>query len=64
MTTRPLLTNRQTLQKKLKHRHRTKKIDFLLPPTFGTFAFAANAQANTEAKAKEPNFLRFIFLYI
>jgi len=25
-------------------------------PTFGTFAFAPNTQANTMAKAKEPNF--------
>jgi len=41
--------------KKLNHSHSTKKIEFLLLPTFGTFAFAANAQANPEAKAKEPN---------
>lgn len=32
-----------------------KKIEFLLPHTFGTFAFAADTQVNTEAKAKEPN---------
>lgn len=64
MTTRMLLMNRQTLLKKIKTPLRTKKIEFLLPPTFGTFAFAANAQANAEAKAKEPNLLRFIFLYI
>jgi hypothetical protein len=26
-----------------------------LPPTFGTFAFTANAKVKAEAKAKEPN---------
>jgi hypothetical protein len=26
-----------------------------MPHTLGTFAFAANPQGNTEAKAKEPN---------
>lgn len=47
--------------KKIKTPPPHKKIEFLLPPTFGTFAFAANAQADPEAKAKEPNLLRLTF---
>jgi len=36
-------------------------LNFYCHRIFGTFAFAATAQANTEAKAKEPNFQRFTF---
>jgi len=31
-------------------------MNFYCHRTFGTFAFATNAQANPESKAKEPNF--------
>jgi len=41
-----------------------KKLKFYCQRTFGTFAFAANAQANTMAKAKEPNFPRAFFTFI
>jgi hypothetical protein len=43
-------TNRHLFQ-------RNKKINFYSHLTFGTFAFAANAQNIPEAKAKEPNLL-------
>jgi len=33
-----------------------KKLNFYCHCTFGTFAFAAKAQANPKAKAKDPNF--------
>lgn len=53
----PLLTDRQTLQKKIKTPPPLKKnLNFYCQRTSGTFAFAANAQANAEAKAKEPLF--------
>jgi len=52
-----LLTNRQTLQKKLEHRHRSKNnLNFYGNHTNGTFAFAASHEANPKAKAKEPLF--------
>lgn len=52
-----LLTNRQTLQKKIKTPPTHKKnLNFYGNRTSGTFAFAANAQANPKAKAKEPLF--------
>jgi len=46
--------------KNLKHPNRTKKIEFLLLISFGTFTFAANAQAIPEAKSKELNRQRFV----
>lgn len=52
-----LLTNRQTLQKKIKPPPPLKKnLNFYCHRTNGTFAFAATHQANAEAKAKEPFF--------
>jgi hypothetical protein len=52
-----LLTNRQTLQKKIKTPPPHKKnLNCFCQRTSGTFTFAATAQANAEANAKEPLF--------
>jgi len=41
-----------------------KNLKFYYQRTFGTFAFATNAQADTMAKAKEQNFPRALFTFI
>jgi hypothetical protein len=41
-----------------------KNLKFYCQHTFGTFAFVANAQSDTMAKAKEPNFPRALFTFI
>jgi len=50
-TGQDLLTNRQTLLKKIKHPH-AQKNEILWLPAFGTFCFAANAQGNASGKTK------------
>lgn len=61
----PLLMDRQTLQKKIKTPPPHKKnLNCFCHRTSGTFAFAATAQANAEAKANEPLLQRFILTSI
>jgi len=58
-----LLMNKQMLQKKIKTPPLHKKnLNCYCHNTFGTFVFAATAQANPKAKAKEPNFPTLLFL--
>ena len=58
-----LLTNRQTLQEKIKKTppHEKNNLNFYGNRTSGTFAFAATLQADPKAKAKEPLFPTLYF---